>query len=126
MSDAPEDRQAAARRVAQEIVDQIGGPPQHLDPESSWEFAAAAMIRDALLAFPGGDAEPVAWMHDNGKLTDNKGDDVGLVELWIQCGDGDKVTPLYAAPGARVHDPLCLGCVACDPVARPPKGSPHA
>lgn len=40
---------SAAER-AREIVDWAGGPPTHLDPESSWEFALAAKIRDALTA----------------------------------------------------------------------------
>ena len=67
MPDAPEDRAAAARRVARKIVD------------GKWVFLRAPIeqqgvargaldkiedeIAVALLAFPGGDAEPVAWRY---------------------------------------------------------------
>lgn len=93
------DREAAARRVADEIMSRkfTGGAFVYGGPRSRQEFRDA--LAAALLAFPGGDAESVAWRltwmvlgKPQHEYTDNT--------YRAKNNNAETVTPLYAAPGA--------------------------
>ncbi len=110
MPDAPENRASAARRVAREtcrVRSNIWGRWAHLEKCTSCDAIAAA-----LLAFPGGDAEPVAWQttrlgartrpriveHIGGRKQEAERQAASINLNWP--GSGARAEPLYAAPGA--------------------------
>lgn len=116
---SPEDRQAAARRVAREIV---GKMEEMCDaPDGSWagelDESVTAIIAPRL-AFPGGDAEPVAWRWT--LRADSDPHEEPLVELCKKkpraVGEHDTVEPLYAAP---LTDEDCRGGIGTHAAVAP-------